>query len=75
MFEAYDDTTDLDTELLAPAPYDDVYIRWLETRIDYANGEYGKYNNSMVAYNDFYDSFKNHYNRNHMPKGKALKFF
>ena len=75
VFEGYDDGTDLDTELLAPAPYDDVYVRWLEARIDYANGEIGKYNNSLTAYNDAYDLFRNHYNRHHMPKGKTLKFF
>lgn len=74
-FDGYDDETDLDTELLVPSPYDDVYVRWLEARIDYANGEYGKYNNSMVAYNDAYSLFSNYYNRKHMPKGKQFKYF
>ena len=75
VFEAYDDAVDLETVLLIPAPYDDIYVRWLEARIDYANGEYGKYNNSLTAYNDCYDLFKNYYNRNHMPKGKTFKYF
>lgn len=74
VFEGYDDESDLDTVLLVPAPYDDIYIRWLEARIDYANGEYGKYNNSMTAYNDAYSLFANHYNRHNMPKGKNFKF-
>jgi hypothetical protein len=66
----------LSTVLLVPAPYDDVYLRWLEARIDYANGEYGKYNNSLTAYNDAYSLFERYYNRNNMPilKGK-FKFF
>lgn len=75
VFEGYADDTDLDTVLLVPAPYDDIYIRWLEARIDYAMGEYGRYNNSLVAYNDAYDLYANFYNRKHMPKGSKFKFF
>ena len=63
------------TELLVPAPYDDIYIRYLEMQIDYANGEYGKYNNSKVMYNETYTVFKRYYNRTHMPKGSKFKFF
>lgn len=75
VFAGYDADTSLDTELLVPAPYDDIYIRWLEARIDYANGEYGKYNNSLTAYNDAYTLYANCYNRKHMPKGNKFKFF
>lgn len=75
VFEGYVDTTNLDTVLLVPAPYDDIYVRWLEARIDYANGEYGKYNNSLTAYNDAYDLYARYYNRNHMPKGNKFKYF
>lgn len=75
VFKGYVADTSLDTVLLVPAPYDDIYIRWLEARIDYTNGEYGKYNNSLTAYNDAYDLYAAHYNRKHMPKGKKFKFF
>ena len=75
VFDGYDADTPLDTELLIPAPYDDIYIRWLEARIDYANGEFGKYNNSLTAYNDAYELYANYYNRKHMPKGSKFKFF
>ena len=74
-FNGYNVNTSLDTVLLALAPHDDIYIRWLEARIDYANGEYGKYNNSMTAYNDAYALYANYYNRNHMPKGSKFKYF
>ena len=66
--------TELTTSLLVPAPYDDIYIRWLEAQIDYANGEYGKYQNSMTMYNTAYSSFERWYNRTHMPKGNKFKF-
>lgn len=74
-FEGYDEKTNLATELLVPAPYDEVYLRWLETKIDYANGEYARYNNSAEAYNDAYTEFARYYNRTHMPIGKKFKFF
>lgn len=74
-FSGYNETTELTTTLLVPAPYDIVYIRWLEAQIDYANGEYGRYNNTLTAYNDACTLFVRYYNRTHMPKGKKFKFF
>lgn len=75
VFNGYDDDTPLWTELLASAPYDDLYIKWLEAQIDYTNAEYGKYNNSVTAYNTAYSAFERYYNRQHMPKQRKLKFF
>ena len=74
-FTGYDDSTDLNTELLVPAPFDEMYLRWLEAQIDYHNGEYKKYNNVILMYQAAYDGYANHYNRNHMPKGTAIKYF
>lgn len=74
-FGGYDENTNIATELLVPAPYDDIYIRWLETRIDYTNGEYARYNNGVKAYNDAYSAYSRYYNGKHMPKGKKFKFF
>ena len=74
-FKGYDENTAVDTDLLIPAPYDDIYLKWLEAQIDYANGEYDKYNNSIVAYNDAYLEYERHYNRTHMPIAKNFKYF
>ena len=74
VFEGYNADTLLDTELLVPAPYDDIYIRWLEARIDYANNEYNKYNNSATAYNTDFEAYARHYNMNHMPKHTIKRF-
>ncbi len=74
-FTGYDDSTDLQTELLIPAPYDEVYLRWMEAQIDYHNGEYDKYNNAIEMFNTAYEGYRNYYNRTHMPKGKKFKFF
>ena len=75
VFSGYTEEADLSTVLLVPAPYDDIYVKWLEAQIDYTNGELNKYNNSSVAYNDAYDLYQRHYNRTHMPKGTKFKFF
>lgn len=74
-FTGYDDSTDLQTELLIPEPFDEVYLRWLEAQIDYHNGEYGKYNNAILMYNTAYEAYQNFYNRTHMPLGKRFKYF
>ena len=74
-FTGYDDKTDLNTELLVPAPFDEVYLRWLEAQIDYSNGEYDKYNNAIVMYQTSYDGYANYYRRTHMPKRTAIKYF
>lgn len=74
VFNGYD-TSSLETELIVPAPYDDIYIKWLEAQIDYNNGEIGKYSNSMTMYNSAYSAFERHYNRRNMPKSKGFKYF
>lgn len=74
-FSGYEDSTDLQTELLIPAPYDKAYLLWMEAQIHYYNGEYDKYNNALEMFYEAFDGFKNYYNRTHMPKGKKFKFF
>lgn len=74
-FAGYGSDTPLDTVLLIPELYDDVYVKWLEANIDYANGEYGKYNNSIAMFNSEYSGFRRYYNRTHMPLGKSFHFF
>ena len=74
-FSGYDDGTDLNTELIIPAPYDKAYLLWLEAQIDYYNGEYDKYNNARDMFYEALEGFRSYYNRTHMPKGKKFKFF
>ena len=74
-FTGYNADTDLNTEMLIPEPFDEAYLRYMEAQIDYANGEYGKYNNSIEMFNNSWKDYQNYYNRTHMPKGKGMKFF
>lgn len=75
VFKGYDENTDINTKLLVSAPHEDIYIKWLESKIDYNNAEYGKYNNSSIAFNSAYSVFERYYNRHHTPKQQKLKFF
>lgn len=48
---------DLETELLVTSPHDDLYLLWLQAKIDEANGEYDRYQNTMQIYNEHYGNF------------------
>lgn len=74
-FTGYDASTDPQTVLLIPAPFDEAYLRWMEAQIDYHNGEYGKYNQSILMFNAEYNGYERYYNRNNMPIGRKMKYF
>lgn len=48
---------DQNTELLVNSPHDDIYGLWLQAKIDEANGEYNKYQNTMQIYNEHFGDF------------------
>ena len=73
-FYGYDIDLDMETELLVPAPYDEMYLRWLEAMIDYHNGEDERYNNAITLFNNAFDGYKKCYTRNHMPLSKGNRF-
>ena len=66
-FNGYDSASALSKNVIANAPYSKLYIHWLESQIDYANGEYSKYNNSITMFNASYDAFARWYHREHLP--------
>lgn len=74
-FAGYTADTNQDTELLVPFPYDeDVYNFYLQARIDNANGETNKYNQSISLYNSAITLFQNYWNREHTPLKKGQRF-
>ena len=56
-YSAKTENTALACELIVNPPYDDIYDSWLTAQIDFANGEYNKYQNSMQQFNARWDSF------------------
>ena len=73
-FYGYDSLSDLETELLVPAPYDEMYLRWLEAMIDYHNSDDDRYNNAIILFNNAYEGYKRHYTRTHMPISTGKRF-
>ena len=73
-FTGYTDDTPTDTVLLVPAPYDEIYLRWMEAQIDYHNGEYDKYNNAIIMFNTVFNDYQKHYARTHKPLQRGTRF-
>ena len=74
-FEGYDEHTDRNRKLLVGAPYEELYLRYLEAQMDYANGEIERYNNAISMYRAAFEGFGNAYRRAHMPKKTAFRYF
>lgn len=74
VFDGYDEDTDINTPLIVSAPYDEIYVKWLEAKIDYANAEFDKYNNSVIAYNKVFSEYARNYNRTHMYASGKQRF-
>jgi hypothetical protein len=73
-FAGYTESTPLNTVLLVPAPFDAMYLRWLEAQIDYYNGENERYNDAIRLFEDLYGAYANHYRRNHRPCNAGNRF-
>lgn len=46
--------------LAAPYPYDGIYLMWMEAQVDFANGEYERYTNTMQRYNTAWNDLARH---------------
>lgn len=73
-FAGYAEDEDPDTVLLVPAPYDEMYLRFLEAQIEYYDQQEDRYNNAMDLFDNAWSDYVRWYNRTHMPKGYQLKF-
>ena len=74
-FAGYTDSTDPNTVLLVPAPWDEMYLHYMQAQIDYANGDMTRYTNGAALFNTSLAAYKNHYNRTHAPKGQTWRYF
>ena len=54
-------------ELLAPPPYDALYVKYIIMKIDEVTQELAKYNRSAALFAEAYQSYADWYNRTHMP--------
>ena len=60
---------DMNTELLIPFPYDNLYELYVGSKIDFYNREYDHYNNSAMVFEDRFKEYKKAYIREHAVKG------
>ncbi len=69
------ETVNNETILQVNPPYDELYRHYVEAQIHYANGEVERYANAAAAWNSSFFSYRDAYNRAHLPKApvKALK--
>lgn len=74
-FDGYDAGTSPETEMLIPKPYDDVYLYWLESQVDWGNGEMSRYENSRAAFDRRWGDYHSFVNRTQTPKGRNWQYF
>ena len=66
LFEGYSEDK-LTLPLIVQNPYDRLYTEFLKMKIDEANGETARYNNSASMFNTYMTEYKKYYNKTHMP--------
>lgn len=72
-FSGYNEATDREKELLIPAPYDELYVPYLQSKMDLYNQDYERYNSSTAAYYVIYSNYMAYYNREHLPICTSIK--
>ena len=61
--------------LAAPYPYDGIYLLWMEAQVDFANGEYNKYQNTMQVFNSFFSEFMRWFALNYHPADTHMEVY
>lgn len=73
-FDGYTPSTSTTTELLVPAPYDELYLYGLESKIHYYNDEERMFNNANAMFEAARSAFRNAYNSSHTHKSTNIKY-
>ena len=60
----------MEDELIAPFPYEELYVSYLKMKYDEENGDVARYNNSMSTFDAHYQNYAKSYNKKHMPIGR-----
>lgn len=59
--------SNMETALLVPEPFAEMYVHWLVAQIDYANMEYDGFNAANAMFESVYSNYRNYYNQQHKP--------
>ncbi len=60
-------SADAGRTLLAEAPYDEMYVRWLCAQMDFFNGETDSFNADNALFEALFSGYRNRVNREHLP--------
>ena len=71
-FEGFGEDAE-EKELVAWAPYEGLYARYVEAMIDYYNGDYTACNNAMAMFNALYHAFGSAYRRQAKMTGEKVR--
>lgn len=63
--------SDAEKRLTIPERFQDVYINYMLSKIDYHNQETERYNNDVIMYNSAYDAYAAWFRRENRPKRGA----
>lgn len=63
---------DAEKELTIPDRFQDVYINYVLSKLDFHNQETERYNNDVVMFNSAFDAYAAWFRRTHMPKRGAM---
>lgn len=75
VFTPYDSSTPMTTNLLVPAPYDELYVDYIVMKLDLANNETARYQNSSIRFNTSLNNFiKNWYATHKTARRKNFKW-
>lgn len=74
VFAGYTTSTVDTTELIAPTPYDELYLYYLMMQVDLHNMELVKYNNSVAVFAKAWNAFAAFWNREFMPVQRVTHF-
>lgn len=69
------DENDMETELLVSSPHDRIYPAYVAAMIDFANGEYNKYANTIRLFNDHFTEFSRWFAQNYRPADTHGEFY
>ena len=58
----------LDRELRIPAPYDSIYVHWLNAWVDLENDELDRHNNDVTLFRTLWERYESHILRTNTPK-------
>ena len=67
-WQEYLDDFNYESEMILDAPYDDLYIYFLDQRISLNNNDVKRYNVAMRLFDNAFLTYQQKYNREHLPK-------